>query len=102
MESEGSLPCSQEPATGSCAQSIEFRRHSPKQSLFRRISILFSNLLLGLQRVNFPFVVLTESFYAFIVSLTRATCHALYQTARRRNPQDHIMKLSSRKNLKLH
>jgi hypothetical protein len=77
MKSEGSLPCSQEPTTGPCAESTEFRRQSPKQSLFRPILILFFNLLLGLPRVIFPSGVLTESFYAFILSLTRATCHAI-------------------------
>jgi hypothetical protein len=73
IESEGSLPCSQEPSTGPYPEPDQ---SNPYHSIlsFRSILILSSHLHLGHPIGLFPSGSPTNILYAFILGPIRATC----------------------------
>jgi hypothetical protein len=72
MESEGSLPCSQEPSTRSILSQISPVHTAP--SYLGPILILSTHLRLGLPSGLFPSCFPTNILYAFLFSPIRATC----------------------------
>jgi len=63
MEPEGSLPCSQQRATGPYPEPGEYGPHFP--TLSRSILILISHLRLGFPNCLFPSRFPTNIFYGF-------------------------------------
>jgi hypothetical protein len=75
MEPEGSLQCLQVPITGPYPDPDASSPHLP--TIFSKsILILSSRLLLDLPSDLFPSGYTIKTIYAFLISLTRATCHA--------------------------
>jgi hypothetical protein len=73
-EPVGSLPYSQEPATGPYPETTGSTLLSPSQSPQRSILHLFSNLCLGLPSGLFPSGFPTKTWYTSLPSPMRATC----------------------------
>jgi hypothetical protein len=74
MEPESSIPCSQEPSTGT---SLEPYQPNPLHPIsLRYILILSTHLRLRLPSGLFPSGYPTNILYAFLFSPTRATCPA--------------------------
>jgi len=76
METEGSLPCSQDPATGLYSELHENSPQPTKPIYLKRILILSSNLRLGLPSGLVPSCLPTTILYAFLTSPVRAICLA--------------------------
>jgi len=74
MEPEGSLPCSQKPATGPYPEPDESSSHVPTLFSLRTILILSSQLRLGLSNGVYHSGFPTKMLYAFLVS------HVCYMT----------------------
>jgi len=73
MENVGSLPFSQEPATGHYPESGECSPHT--HTIFSKISlILFFHLRLALLSYLFSLHFSIKILYAFLISPMRATC----------------------------
>jgi len=68
MESEGSLPCSQEPTTGAYPEPHAFSPHLLTLFPLRSTVILSSHLCLGLLSGLFPSGFPTKILYALLVS----------------------------------
>jgi hypothetical protein len=75
MEPEGSLPCSQEPATGPCLDS-DVQSIPPHPISLRSILISYPDLSLRLPSGLFPYGFATKTVYAFLFSPKRATLPA--------------------------
>jgi hypothetical protein len=74
MEPKGSLPCSQQPATGPYPEPDAFSPHVP--TLFSLWSTLSSRLRLGFPSGLLPGDFPTKISYALLISPVRATCPA--------------------------
>jgi hypothetical protein len=66
METEGSLPCSQEPSTDTYPEPDQFSPYHP-------ILILSIHLCLGLPSGLFPYGFPTKVLYVFLLAPIRAT-----------------------------
>jgi hypothetical protein len=73
MEPEGSLPCSQEPATGHYPELHASSPHLSILFLLKSILILSSHLRLGLPNGLFPSGRPTKILYVFLFTPVRAT-----------------------------
>jgi hypothetical protein len=82
MQPEGSLSCSQQPATGLYFESDKSNPH--RQTLFprRSISILSSHLRLGLPSGLFLSGFTTKILYAFLVVVVVVYLTTLFQQLR--------------------
>jgi hypothetical protein len=76
MEPEGSLPCSQEPATCPYPEPNESNPHPPNPISLRSIFMLPSHLLLGLPSGLLPSGLRTKMLYAPLTTPMRVTCPA--------------------------
>jgi hypothetical protein len=76
MEPKGSLPCSQEPATGPYPEPDWSSPYRPILCIVRPILILSTHLRLGLRSGLFPSGFSANILYAFIFAIIRATCPA--------------------------
>jgi len=74
MEPEGSLPCSQELATGPYSESHNIHSASFYLISLRSILILFSLMCLDLLSGLLPSGFLTKILYAFLIAPMYATC----------------------------
>jgi hypothetical protein len=72
MEPEGSLPCSQEPATCPYPEPNETNPHPPNPVSLRSIFMLSSHLRLGLRSGLLPSGLPTKMLYAPLTSPMRA------------------------------
>jgi hypothetical protein len=73
MEAEGSLPCSQEPATGPCPEPDESSPHPPLFISLRSILMLSPHIRLGLPSGIFPSGFPTKILHAILIYPIRAT-----------------------------
>jgi hypothetical protein len=73
MEPGGSIPCSQEPSTGTYPEPYQSNPLHPILSLSRYIWILSTHLRLGLRSGLFPSGFPTNILYALLFSNIRAT-----------------------------
>jgi hypothetical protein len=76
MEPEGSLQCSQGPATGPCPETDASKSTSYHPISVRSIIILHSHLRLGLLSGLFPYDPPIEMLNAFLISPMRVICPA--------------------------
>jgi hypothetical protein len=67
MESEVSLPSSQESATGPCPEPVESSPHSFFYPVSKTSLIIFSHLRIGLRSGLFPWDFQTQILYAFLI-----------------------------------
>jgi len=90
MELEGSLPGSQEPATGSYTQPEASRPHLSTLFLNIHYNIIFSSTSRS-SAWSVPFWFLDENLYAFLISPMHTACPPISSFV------NHAMKLRNRK-----
>jgi hypothetical protein len=76
VETEGSLPCSQQPSTGPYPESDHPSPYHSFVFLPRSILLSYIHIRLGFPSCWFPSTIPTNNLFAFLVETIHATCRA--------------------------